>query len=1524
MGARGSGHGGSGTTGDRDDVAVIGLSCRFPGARDVEEFWANICAGVESVDTFDAEQLAHDGVDVGWLQRPGYVPAGGPLGDVDLFDAGFFGYTPREAETLDPQHRLFLEHAWWALEDAGYDSARVEQPIGVFAGCAMSTYLPLLYTNQRLVDAVGYFQLLIGNDKDYLATRTSYKLDLTGPSVTVQTACSTGLVAVVQAARSLAARECGLALAGASTVRVPERSGHFSTPGGIHSPDGRCRPFDALGNGTVFANGVGVVVLKRLRDALRDGDTVRAVVRGGAINNDGAAKVGFTAPSLTGQRDVVRAAHLAADVAPDSVTYVEAHGTGTALGDPIEIAALTEAFRTGTQARGFCAIGAVKANVGHLDPAAGTAGFVKTVLAVQHGMLPPAVNYERPNPEIDFPSTPFYVNTELQPWNASPRRAGVSAFGIGGTNAHVVLEERPRVPEPEADGKRHLLPLSARDETALAHSALRLADHLAAHPEVPLGDVANTLQRGRRQFGCRRTVVAVTHQEAVDALRETKDPTSAAPERPVVFLFPGQGAQHVGMARSVLREEPVFAAAFEECVRLAAAHGGGDLRAAIDAEPGAAAEELLARTAVAQPALFAVEFALATLWQSWGVEPAALLGHSLGEYVAATVSGVMGLEDAVALVTARGRIMQEQPRGTMLAVSLAEDDVRPLLPRGVTVATVNEPTSCVVSGPTAAVRRLARKLDERGVTSQQLKTSHAFHSAMMDGAVPAFAELASRCSYDAPRIPFVSDVTGRWIDDDTARDPAYWASHLREPVRFAHGVATVFADLPSGCVVLEVGPGQSLGSVTRRNPSRRPTDAVVSSLPHARSGRDDHATLLEALGQVWSEGAGVNWDRVQRVPRRRVSLPGYPFQRARYWGPAAPARRRSPLPPRTPDVADWFSVPQWVAEPAALPGGFEPGPVLVGGARCGLRDTLVEVLRDAGTAVTVATGSDRDTGYRAALETMRSTGLPRLVVHLVEPTTTAAEPGDGEALAGFLDVLELGRRLANEAPRSPVDVLVVTRGAQRVVATDAPTLGAPTVEAACLTLTQEYPDIRMRLLDLPAPGAGTDDAGNDAAATLSVLEEAGTRSGVLVARRDGQRWEQRYVALPLPAVPDGAGELSDGAVVLVTGGLGGVGSALAAGLARRTRVHVVLLARRGLPRRARWAALRDDPVVGPRIRRVEAIESTGSSCEVVVADVADAADVAAAMAGVRRRHARVDMVVHAAGSVDADAFFGVAEATPDRVAPVWRAKVAGLLNLHRELGDEPTRWVLVSSLSAVLGGLGFAAYAAGNAVLDAYATAHDDPLGVRWLSIDWDAWNLSGEPEVPGMTAAEGCDALERILAAPPGPRTVVATSDLPARIAAWVLTRCAAAPGEGVASEPTAADPDPPANAQPGDTTPSGMQQLVATIWEDLLGVERPRPTDHFFTDLNGHSLLATQVASRLRSILGIEVPVRTVFDAPTLAELAAAVSELVAGAGAESASRAIPRRPRVPRAAPSTEAEPLGADTEAVHAHAPAKVRT
>ena len=1389
-----------------DRIAIIGMAGRFPGAADVGEFWQNLSGGVESVTLFGREELLARGVAGSLLDDPLYVRASSFLDGVDMFDADFFGVTPREAELTDPQHRIFLECAWQAIEDSGYDPERCDDQIGVYAGAGLSTYL-LNYILRRpdVLASAGPLALQLGNNKDYVPLRVSYKLHLRGPSVNVNTACSSSLVAVHMACQSLLDHQCDIALAGGVGIQVPQDHGYLYSPNGILSPDGHCRAFDARAEGTVSGNGAGIVVLKRYDEAVADGDTIRAVILGSAVNNDGATKVGFTAPSVQGQAQVISEALAVADVEADTIGYVEAHGTGTPLGDPIEVEALTQAFRSSTARTTFCALGSVKTNVGHLDEAAGVAGLIKTVLALQHAAIPPSLNFTQPNPDIDFDNSPFYVPTRLSPWQGlgAPRRAGVSSFGIGGTNAHVVVQEAPPVAPAPPSRPWQLLLLSARSDGALDALSTRLARHMRNVPDIALADIAFTLDVGRKDFSSRRTVLCRDRDDAIARLDSrpadnARTERTATASRPVVFLFPGQGSQHAEMSRGLYEGEPHFRATVDHCTELLIGHLGFDVRSVLYDSDRPSAASRLAQTDLAQPALFVVEYALAQLLISWGIQPWAMIGHSIGEYVAACLAGVFSLEDALGLVAARGRLMQEMPRGSMLAVELAESELSPLLAGGLAVAAVNAPSLCVVAGAIPAAQALHEQLAARGVRCHLLHTSHAFHSEFMDPMLDAFVQRVRAVPLHTPTIPFVSNLTGRWMTAEDATDPGYWARHLRHTVRFSQGVQQVLQR--GDAVFLEVGPGQSLAGLLRRHPECTTGHLAVSTMRHAHEQRDDAAALLDAVGQLWLAGACQKpTARFAEEKLRRVPLPTYPFERQRFWlDPPATSGERA-APPASRDVgapvADWFYVPAW--KPRA-PSSRQPKDDadnscwLVFLDASGLGDRVAERLRRRGRRVlTVAAGDGfafRDGAYtldprQAAhydelLADLSASGhMVRNIAHLWSvgrPSAPAPQGWDDAQVHGFHSLMFLVQAATRQGMTDGVSLHVISSGMQQVGGGDLLCPEKATLLGPVRVVPLEFPGIRCRSIDLvwPTPGRW-DDVGDADQLTDELLAPDFV---AVTAIRDGQLWEEAFAPRHLAAPAAVPARLRQGGTYLITGGLGSMGLAFARSLARDVRAKLVLVGRTGLPPESEWdvPASPDNDNVTTRagIAAVREIRRHGGEVVVIRADVADTDQMRAVLAETQRRFGTLHGVIHAAGVLGQGLIYGK---TRDDVRDVFAAKAVGTLVLDQvlqERGLAPDFLILCSSAASVAPIAGQVDYCAANAFQDAYAASRSARDRTAVIAIDWGFWQELGlitqarapaawkqqimdEIHATGRSGA-GVQALRHIIDACPPPRVLV------------------------------------------------------------------------------------------------------------------------------------------------------------------------
>ena len=1495
------------------EIAIIGMAGRFPGANNIEQFWLNLRDGVESVSFFTDQELDASGVSPDLYRDPSYVRGRPVLEGIDLFDASFFGFSPREAEITDPQHRLFLEAAWQTLENAGYDPDSFNGLIGVYAGSGTSSYFMNIYSNPNLTASLGKFQIDISNDKDYLATKVSYKLNLRGPSVSVQTACSTSLVATHLACQGLLSGECDMALAGGVTVWTSQKVGYPYTPGSISSPDGHCRAFDSNARGTIGGNGVALLLLKRLDDALADRDFIHAVIKGSAINNDGGLKVGYTAPRLDGQAEVIRAAHIAAAVEPDSISYVEAHGTATELGDPIEVAALTRAFRLTTHKKQFCALGSVKTNIGHLDAAAGAAGLIKAVLSLRHRQLPPSLNFSEPNPKIDFLNSPFFVNTSLTPWGRPGQllRAGVSSFGIGGTNAHLVVEQAPDRPSPDSSRGHHLLVLSAKNEQALREMSRNLAEHLSGNAErLDLADAAYTLQVGRRHWSHRRALACRDIEQALSLLRSDGPlhALAAADARPpLAFMFSGQGSQYPNMGLGLYNNEPAFRRKVDDCCLLLTDHLGFDLREVLYPDPSREAEanERMLQTEVAQPALLVVELALAELLMSWGIRPTFMIGHSLGEFAAASLSGVISEADALRAVAARGRLMQRQQRGAMMAVGLGRDEAEQLLDDGLEIAAVNGPRQCVISGADQAIERLAQQLTARGVSGRTLQTSHAFHSRMMSGAAEAMVEHMKGVKLSEPRISYLSNVTGGWIRAEEATDPAYWGRHMTGTVEWERGLMELLKQ--EGVVLLEVGPGEALCAMARQALGREGRHRVVRTMrKEGEQELDDQAVLVESVGRLWSQGADIDWEGFNRGwSRRREQLPGYAFQRQSYWverceAAARPRGDHQQTALSKTAIQDWFFFPSWKRSRAAGCANLAEAlsesnqSWLIFADTSGLGGEVAERLRQVGQHVVVVKAGEsfieRGEGeyelnpaasgdYDALLKRLDESGkIPREIIHLWSVDREEGSQEDKFARSqrlGFQSLIYLAQAIGRQVFNEAVKLQVVTNGMQEVLGSERLRPEKAIVVGPCKVIPQEYPNITCRSIDITLPESN----GTPVNLINQLLAEFVTDSNdLVVAYRVNKRWIQTFEPARPHRLEGGRTPLRVGGVYLITGGLGQIGLTLAQYLAATLQARLVLTGRSRFPASAAWdqwlASHDESDEVSRKIRALQSIEKLGGEVMVLEADVADLIQMRKVIEKTFAEYGVLNGVIHAAGIVGKQSAHAIQETGEGEFQQHAEAKVRGAYVLEEVLrGRQLDFCVLMSSLATVLGGLGFAAYSAANSFLDGFAHEQNRKNSTPWVSVNWDGWRIGAGRERAGavgtmaelgMTAEEGTEVFRRVLSMDDASQVVISTGDLHARINQWV--RLETLRDDNKAGLSRQARPE----GASGAVAPrSQMEESLVKVWEELLGVEPIGVEDNFF-ELGGHSLLVIQVMSRIRDLYRVELPIGAIFDAPTIAQLA------------------------------------------------------
>lgn len=1368
-----------------NDIAIVGMALRVPGASNVPEFWSNLRNGVESIRTLSLEELAAAGETADRTQHPNYVARTADLPEMEMFDADFFGFSPKEAAIMDPQHRHFLECAWEAMEDAGRTPDTNSGPVGVFAGCGMGSYFYFnVCSNRQLVDQVGMFLLRhTGNDKDFLATRASYSFDLKGPSVNVQTACSTSLVAVHYACQSLLSGECDMALAGGVTIELPHRRGYIFNDGEILSPDGHCRAFDHRAAGTVFGSGVGVVVLRRLADAVADNDIIHAVIKSSAINNDGGEKAGYLAPSISGQAAAVVEAQQLAGIDAESIQYVECHGTGTYLGDPIEIEALTSAFRQSTSRTGFCRVGSVKTNIGHLDTAAGVVGLIKGALALKHGEIPPTLNFEKPNPAIDFERSPFVVNSTLTPWpsKSGPRRAAINSLGVGGTNAHVILEEAPAIPSATSQGvtpdTAHLVVLAAKQRKALDDAALRLATALMSDPAMNLDDVTYTLLKGRKHFDHRRVFAVRGREDAIRALGDSELKRGQAQtviEQPTgaVFLFPGGGAQHVGMASSLYENEPLFRSDVDEGLNYLPPEIGREIRNVWfnQGPSGEDAAHAFLRPSIQLPAILIVEVAIARLWMRWGLRPTHLIGHSMGENAAACVAGVMSFRDVVNLVRLRGELFDTIEPGGMLSVSIDPAALEKIILPELDIASVNAPELCVVSGSNENLERFRKLLDAKEIGNSRIPIDIAAHSRMLDGILPRFEAFLRSITLRAPTIPIISNRTGEPLTQAEAADPMYWVAHLRNTVLFGKGMAKLSEDRSR--VYIEVGPGKALSSLAKAQ-GTIDGNQVINTLPHPDDDADDQLHALAAVGRAWAAGLPVDIDKLWsgRAPRR-VSLPTYAFQHERYFieqQAVSPANNATAPLLKKPDMSDWGYRLKWK----------KSLPDIVDGAENEIRSWLLfvddgavgklltERLRGLGHhVVTVSSGDafarrgtdeyvlcpeDGRPGYDALMSGLASDGgVPARIVHLWLLTQKETfRPGSNffhrNQEHGLYCLLHLAQAMSEAAVTDELHLTVATNGMQRVADEALPYPEKATVLGPARVLPKEMPGATVTVIDLDLPVVsaaprrriselvrsknGEVQADGGAARAVSALWEEifSTPASETIAYRDDRRWSQVLDKLSLRDAANDAGIRENG-VYLFTGAHGDIALTLAEQLAERFSARIILLGRSPLPPQEQWRSFCRTQPADSRMRRaiqsITAMQARGAEVLCLTADVSNPDEMRSAIVAARARFGRIDGVFHTAGVVADDL---IQLKTVESMEAVLTPKVLGTVVLDSVLAEEELDFlVLFSSTSTETAPAGQVDYVAANAFLNAYADSQRGCTNRKTIALHWGVWNEIG------------------------------------------------------------------------------------------------------------------------------------------------------------------------------------------------------
>lgn len=1347
-----------------DQIAIIGMDCRLPGASNVTEFWNNLKEGKSSINEFSKEELLESGETLKEINDPNYVARRGIVDGVDLFDAAFFGFTPREAELLDPQHRLFLECCWHSLEDSGYAVRNPDIRVGVFGGAGTAWYLNDVYNNPAVKKYADSTSIVTGSDRDYLTTRVSYKLNLNGPSLDVQSACSTSMASIVLGVQSLLSYQSDMILAGGVSVQYPEKVGYLYVPGGLESADGVCRPFDKDANGTLFSRGCGVVLLKRLDDAIKDKDHIYAVIRSSSINNDGNKKVGYTAPSVDGQKEVIWEALELAEISADQITMVEAHGTATMVGDPIEVTSLTESFRQYTGRKQFCALGSVKSNIGHTVAASGVISVIKTVLSLKHSQIPASINYSEPNPNINFEESPFFVNQELRQWETSgdKRFALVNSFGVGGTNACVILEESPRV-EAKIPTKKHdfrFMALSTMHKEVLDEYVDSIKSFVNGQPTVDVADLAYTSIIGRKHFNHRAFVTFKDRYELLHRLESPNWPKKGInkeAEKKVVFMFPGQGNQYLEMGQQLYEKYPLFKQTVDECAELLMDEVGMDIRKIIyPKENIEEAQKLIDQTFITQPVIYVISYAQSCLLRSWGVEPEYLMGHSIGEYVAATLAGVFTLKDALKAVAYRAKLVQELPGGAMCAVLLSEEEVLPMLKPGSSVGVINNPGLCVVSGPYSDIEELEAQLSEKKIFNKRIPTSHAFHSAMMDPMLEKFKTLFDRITLNAPKLPIISTVTGVELTDEQAMSADYWVGHVRETVRFS--AATMTAMELSPLVFIEVGPGQSLESAVKRHLDNDTEHAVLSTMRTINMDIDDCEYLTTAIGNMWTFGVNVDFEKYfEGEDNRRIPFPLYPYNRKSYVvkrvkNTAKFAEEEEDT--KNQDISQWVYLPSWkktprgkilleqylskiAAEESQLTNSW-----LIFDEDFGLGEAIKNQLmakneeftivrRGAGfnkldsSHYTINLSEKKD--YTQLIAAILSDGkTPNRVIHLwnVEKNPVVNDYASCEAKEEFAyySPLYLEQAFIEQNAIDDLNILFVANGVFSVAgeSISSPLKALAIGPARCIN--SEMRQIFGKFVDVDSMLANTD------LTAQQLIDEVQFRNNDnLIIFRKNTRWTEYFEKINYAESPTQQPIFRNDGVYLITGGTGGLGLEFAKHISEQAKATIILTYRTPLPPKNEWEQyIKDHPsdITTEKIKAILAIEAKGSTVHLFHAESNDIDQMRALKEFVEKEVGSLTGVIHSAGAAGGGI---IALKTKEMSNDVLKAKTKGALIIDELFGIEELEFVIYfSSISSVLGESSRVDYSGANSFLDCYTFYRNQLKPGSTYSINWDSWSKVG------------------------------------------------------------------------------------------------------------------------------------------------------------------------------------------------------
>jgi len=1483
------------------EIAVIGMSGRFPEASNIEEFWENIRNGKESISFFTPEELEESGIDPQITGNPNYVPCkGGVLEGKEYFDAGFFKYSADEAELLSPQTRLLHESVWEAIEEAGYNVRGYNGAIGLYAGASSGFMWEALAKFSGANFSVNDFFASILSGREFLCTQTSYKLNLKGPSVNVQTACSTGLAAIHTASRALLTGECQMAVAGGVSA-TNSQQGYVFEEGMISSRDGHIRAFDKDASGVVNGEGVGVVVLKLLKRAIKDGDHIHAIIKGGFANNDGDEKVGYTAPGVGGQSKAILSALRLSQVEPESISYVETHGTATPLGDVTEVEALKLAFNT--RKRNYCAIGSVKTNIGHLDAAAGMAGFLKTVMALKNKQLPPSLNFKSANPSVDFENSPFYVNTQLKEWknHEFPLRAGVSAFGMGGTNVHIILEEYLEQDSERSEREDKLVLLSAKSPIALDSMTTRLLEALKNSESSNFADVAYTLQVGREGFNHRRRFICNSREEAIAILsdpnsRKIQTSRVIGNRKKLGFMFSGMGAQYHEMCKDLWLTESTFRTEVENCAAVILEKSGCDIRDILYGDKRD--EAFYHEMDIGQYLVFAVEYAMARLLISWGIEPDCMIGYSFGEFVAACLSGVFSLEDAVALIHKRGQLIKELPEGSMMSVPLDTDAVQPFLNQHVFLA-IDNGDSCVLSGQTEALDILEEAFKADRIMCVRMAASRAVHSAMMKPAGDALKKFMESISFNKPEIPYVSNVTGEWIKATDAVDPDYWVRHMCQTVEFSKGISTLLNQEQLVCI--EIGPGSDISALVNRKLIEQDakTRAINVVRPEANQISDTRY-LMGRLGSLWSNGVGINWVQFYKEEqRKRVSLPTYPFERMRFWKlmDAYTSGALELSMPSSNKMENWVYTPVWKRTDKMVDRldatRFSKEKIVLFSDAMGIGDQLIEVLCpelvirvDNAPNFCILNqhhygiNPDSASDYERLFKELSKEGIvPDRIIHGWTLAEYQKSFGVNDIAAiqekGYYSLLNIAQSITLLGIDGEIQLDVITNGLFEVIGNETLQPLKNTLLGASKVVSQETSNLHCRLIDLDLE---SDVLTGKLLSSVLALDPEKSQ----IALRKAHVWVPDFEQRKLVENELQVKSFREHGSYLITGGLGGIALEVSKHLAANYKAKLTLVSRSEFPEKSTWdnwlANHEANNRTSERILHLRAIEEMGGQVCIVRADISEKKGVQHAVEQAKLQFGEINGLIHAATIPDGAL---IAVRAKEMSENMFKAKLYGTILLDEVLASEGLDFTYYfSTLSAVLGGFGQVGYAGANAFLDAYAY-YQVQQGKKALSINWDRWKgvgiarigeekhreLANSEMEGGMHVQQAIQCFERIIAEPTMiPQIAVSQTDLvegfKQSFAMQEFIIDESGLGEEIEAEDRIQRPDLSSDYEKPQNE---MEEQVAALWIAFFGIREIGVNDNFF-ELGGDSLKGMILLKRMKGVINVELRIKDLFANPTI----------------------------------------------------------